>query len=157
MPLYAGQPISAELKIHTTFRWGLEDDNLRQYVLNYQIEDMTREWLVGGLKQGDFIAKVGRPILSKTAMDSDQFLCLQSDNTYTVPITLMALHHGEFGLPKIRVDAQMSTRSISMGGQSGHAPPSVETYQSHSAVKILVLPRGGRSTFVVAMGSEPDV
>ncbi|RXW22699.1 hypothetical protein EST38_g3139 [Candolleomyces aberdarensis] len=58
IPLYAGQPISAELRVHTTFRWGLENDSNRQYVLNYQIEDMTREWLIGGVKQGDFIAKV---------------------------------------------------------------------------------------------------
>ena len=66
----------------------------------------------------------------------------------------MALHHGEFALPKVKVDAQLSMRDLSMGGQ---APPSVETYQSHSAVKVLVLPRGGRSTFVVAMGPESDL
>ena len=67
----------------------------------------------------------------------------------------MALHHGEFALPKITVEPQLSMRNISMGG--GQAPPSVETYQSHSAVKVLVLPRGGRSTFVVAMGSQNDM
>jgi hypothetical protein len=65
----------------------------------------------------------------------------------------MALHHGEFPLPKIKVEAQLSMRDLTMGGQ---APPSVETYQSHSAVKVLVLPRGGRSTYVVAMGSASD-
>lgn len=66
----------------------------------------------------------------------------------------MALHHGEFPLPKIKVEAQVSTRELTMGGQ---APASVETYQSHSAVKVLVLPRGGRSTYVVAMGSAADI
>ena len=33
--------------------------------------------------------------------------------------------------------------------------PSTETYQVHGAEKVLVLPRGGRSTFVVGMGSQP--
>ena len=34
--------------------------------------------------------------------------------------------------------------------------PSVEIYQIHGAEKILVLPRGGRSTFVVGMGEGID-
>ena len=32
------------------------------------------------------------------------------------------------------------------------AVPSIETYQVHGAEKVLILPRGGRSTFVVGMG-----
>jgi hypothetical protein len=32
--------------------------------------------------------------------------------------------------------------------------PSTETYQIHGAEKVLVLPRGGRSTFVVGMGND---
>jgi Trafficking protein particle complex subunit 10, TRAPPC10 len=56
--LYAGQPINAELVIQTSFRWGAEEDTRGRYVLNYHVEDMTREWLIGGLKQGDFIAEV---------------------------------------------------------------------------------------------------
>jgi trafficking protein particle complex subunit 10 len=32
------------------------------------------------------------------------------------------------------------------------ALPSAETYQAHGAERVLVLPRGGRTTFVVDMG-----
>lgn len=35
------------------------------------------------------------------------------------------------------------------------ALPNIETHQVHGAEKVLVLPRGGRSTFVVEMG-EPE-
>jgi hypothetical protein len=69
---------------------------------------------------------------------------------YTVPITLIALHHGELALPKVAVTAlpdagEVTTRSMA---------PSTETYQVHGAERVLVLPRGGRSTFVVGMGSR---
>jgi len=131
--LYAGQPINAELVIRTSFRWGGEDDTGRRHVLNYHIEDMTREWLIGGVKQGDFIA--------------------DKDGKFTLPITLMALHHGEFGLPKVYIQPRVDSRDLAAGSQ---APPSVETYQEHGAVKVLVLPRGGRSTFVVGMGPPQD-
>ncbi|TFK27359.1 hypothetical protein FA15DRAFT_666419 [Coprinopsis marcescibilis] len=133
LSLYAGQPINAELVIRTSFRWGTEDDTSQKYVLNYQIEDMTREWLIGGVKQGDFIA--------------------EKDGQISIPLTLMALHHGEFGLPKVHVQARLSGRDVTMNSR---APPSVETYQQHRAVKVLVLPRGGRSTFVISMGADPD-
>ena len=39
--------------------------------------------------------------------------------------------------------------AVTMGAM---AIPSIETYQEHGAEKILVLPRGGRTTFVVSMG-----
>lgn len=39
--------------------------------------------------------------------------------------------------------------TVTMGSM---AIPSIETYQVHGAEKVLVLPRGGRSTFVVGMG-----
>ena len=32
--------------------------------------------------------------------------------------------------------------------------PGCETYQEYGAHKVLVLPRGGRSTYVVGMGNE---
>lgn len=58
-PLYAGQPISANLTIFTTYHWGLSpSDTYRQYILRFNIEEMVREWLVSGPKRGDFVAKV---------------------------------------------------------------------------------------------------
>ncbi len=69
--------------------------------------------------------------------------------TYTVPITLIALHHGEFALPKVTITALPMSGAVTMGSM---AIPSIETYQEHGAEKILVLPRGGRTTFVVSMG-----
>lgn len=67
-----------------------------------------------------------------------------------MPITLIALHHGELVLPKVTVTALPLAGEVTMGSM---AIPSTETYQVHGAEKVLVLPRGGRSTFVLGMGS----
>ncbi|KAJ7098036.1 trafficking protein particle complex subunit 10 [Mycena belliarum] len=129
--LYAGQPIPAILTIHTSFHWGSSvNDKERAYMMRFDVEEMVREWLVSGRKRGDF-----------AAMD---------DATYSVPITLVALHHGELTLPKVAVTALPLAGEVTMGSM---AIPSTETYQVHGAEKILVLPRGGRSTFVLGMGS----
>jgi len=57
--LYAGQPISANLIIKTSFHWGAkQDDPTRRYVLRFNVEEMVREWLVSGPKRGDFVATV---------------------------------------------------------------------------------------------------
>ncbi|KAJ7285957.1 trafficking protein particle complex subunit 10 [Mycena rebaudengoi] len=129
--LYAGQPISAILTIHTSFHWGSSvNDKERTYMMRFDVEEMVREWLVSGRKRGDF-----------AAMD---------DATYSVPITLIALHHGELALPKVTVTALPMAGEVTMGSM---AIPSTETYQVHGAEKVLVLPRGGRSTFVLGMGS----
>ncbi|KAF7338390.1 hypothetical protein MVEN_02064700 [Mycena venus] len=72
------------------------------------------------------------------------------NGTYSVPITLIALHHGELILPKVAVTALPLAGEVTMGSM---AIPSTETYQVHGAEKVLVLPRGGRSTFVLGMGS----
>lgn len=65
---------------------------------------------------------------------------------------MIALHHGEFFLPKVSITALPMTGVVTMGGSM--AVPSIETYQEHGAEKVLILPRGGRSTFVVGMGSR---
>ncbi|KAJ7063184.1 trafficking protein particle complex subunit 10 [Mycena amicta] len=130
--LYAGQPIPATLTIHTSFHWGSSvNDKQRSYMMRFDVEEMVRDWLVSGRKRGDF-----------AAMD---------DGTYSVPITLIALHHGELVLPKVTVTALPLAGEVTMGSM---AIPSTETYQVHGAEKVLVLPRGGRSTFVLGMGSE---
>jgi hypothetical protein len=57
--LYAGQPISANIAIHTSFHWGSSpSDTNQRYLLRFNVEEMVREWLVSGPKRGDFIAKV---------------------------------------------------------------------------------------------------
>ncbi|KAJ7740726.1 trafficking protein particle complex subunit 10 [Mycena maculata] len=129
--LYAGQPIPAILTVHTSFHWGSSvDDKERAYTMRFDVEEMVREWLVSGRKRGDFAAT--------------------DDATYSVPVTLIALHHGELTLPKISVTALPLAGEVTMGSM---AIPSTETYQVHGAEKVLVLPRGGRSTFVLGMGS----
>ncbi|KAJ6455695.1 trafficking protein particle complex subunit 10 [Mycena sanguinolenta] len=129
--LYAGQPIPAMLTVRTSFHWGSSvNDKDRTYMMRFDVEEMVREWLVSGRKRGDFAA--------------------QDDGTYSVPLTLIALHHGELVLPKIAVTALPLAGEVTMGSM---AIPSTETYQVHGAEKVLVLPRGGRSTFVLGMGS----
>lgn len=65
--LYAGQPIPATLTVHSSFHWGTSaNDRERQYVMQYDVEEMVKEWLVSGKKRGTFIATVGG-ILSGTS------------------------------------------------------------------------------------------
>ena len=57
--LYAGQPISAALTIHTSFHWGSDTGKKdQQYMLRYDVEEVVKDWLVSGPKRGDFIAMV---------------------------------------------------------------------------------------------------
>jgi len=57
--LYAGQPISANLTIHTLFHWGSSaGDTSKRFLLRFNVEEVIREWLVSGPKRGDFIATV---------------------------------------------------------------------------------------------------
>ncbi|KAF8275107.1 trafficking protein particle complex subunit 10 [Lactarius quietus] len=130
-PLYAGQPIPALLSIQTSFHWGTKQDaNHTSYQMRFDIEEMVRDWLISGRKRGDFEAKGG--------------------SEFTVPITLIALHHGELSLPKVMVSSlPMAGVAHVMGSLS---LPNTETHQVHGAEKVLILPRGGRSTFIVGMG-----
>ena len=60
VPLYAGQPICATLTIHTSFHWGSSaGDSERRYMMQFDVEEMIRDWLVSGRKRGDFAAMVG--------------------------------------------------------------------------------------------------
>jgi len=146
--LHAGQPISAHLIIHTSFHWGESSNEASQYLLRFNIEEVIREWLISGPKRGDFVAVVRIQAISETMAH-----LIQDGGTYTVPITLIALHHGEFFLPKVSVTALPIAGATAMGSL---AVPSIETYQVHGAEKVRILPRGGRSTFVVGMGPTSD-
>ena len=64
---------------------------------------------------------------------------------------MIALHHGELALPKVLVTALPLVGKMEMGSV---VIPSCEMYQMHGAEKVLVLPRGGRTTFVVTMGEN---
>jgi hypothetical protein len=76
--------------------------------------------------------------------------CRKDGSVFTVPITLIALHHGELSLPKVMVSSlPMIGEEHVMGSLS---LPNTETHQVHGAEKVLILPRGGRSTFIVGMG-----
>ena len=59
MPLYAGQPISAEVKIDTSFHWSPSaNDRSQEFLMWYNIDEIIRDWLISGPKQGEFVAKV---------------------------------------------------------------------------------------------------
>lgn len=60
---------------------------------------------------------------------------------------LIALHHGELSLPKVVISPISLAEETTMGSL-----PSIDTYQVHGAEKVLIFPRGGRSTFIVGMG-----
>jgi len=130
-PLYAGQPFSALLTIHTSFHWGMKQESSRKsYQMRFDVEEMVRDWLIGGRKRGDFEVTDG--------------------STLTIPMTLIALHHGELSLPKVVVCCKPLEGQRTMGSSL----PNIETHQVHGAEKVLILPRGGRSTFIVGMGEQ---
>jgi len=130
--IYAGQPISGTLSIRTSLHWGDAESKRQKYILRYDIEERIKEWLVCGRKRGEFIAR--------------------DDETFSVPLTLIALHHGELTLPKIDV----KPLPLAGNGMSTSIFPNTDTHQAHGAETILVLPRGGRSTFVVGMGLQDE-
>ncbi|KIJ54451.1 hypothetical protein M422DRAFT_774766 [Sphaerobolus stellatus SS14] len=132
--LYAGQPIAATLSIGSSFHWGgpsnqsLKD---RSYGMRFDVKEVPNDWLISGRKKGDFLAT--------------------DDGVYSVPLTLIPLHHGELRLPEVHVyPLPLANGEMTMGSMT---LPSAEVYQSHGAEKVLILPRGGRTTFVVGMGS----
>jgi len=66
-------------------------------------------------------------------------------------LTLIPLRHGELQLPEVNVyPLPLTSGEITMGSM---ALPSAESYQVHGAERVLILPRGGRTTFVVGMGT----
>ncbi|KAL1742258.1 trafficking protein particle complex subunit 10 [Schizophyllum fasciatum] len=124
---YAGQPLSGVITIRTSFHWSDKAPHPdRQYTVRFELEEMVRDWLVSGRKRGDLAA--------------------QHDGEFSFPITLIALHHGELALPKVIMTPLPIAGEMTMGSV---ALPSLRTYQEHDAETVLVLPRGGRSTFVL--------
>ncbi|KAG1754504.1 trafficking protein particle complex subunit 10 [Suillus lakei] len=129
-PIYAGQPINATLIFKTSFHWADKEGKQRCYTMRYDVEERVKDWLLCGRKRGDFVATDG--------------------GSFAVPLTLIALHHGEITLPKVDVRPLPISTQASMGS----TVPSADTCQVHGAEKILILPRGGRSTYIVGMGGE---
>ncbi|KAF8559837.1 hypothetical protein OG21DRAFT_1453301 [Imleria badia] len=131
-PIYAGQPITGTLSIRTSLHWGDAESKRQKYILRYDIEERIKDWLVCGQKRGEFIAR--------------------DEGTFSVPLTLIALHHGELTLPKVDV------KPVPLGsdGMATNVFPNTDTHQTHGAETILVLPRGGRSTFVIGMGLQDE-
>ncbi|KAM6500907.1 Trafficking protein particle complex subunit 10, TRAPPC10 domain containing protein [Amanita muscaria] len=126
--LYAGQPVAANLTICTSFHWHV--DKRQQYAMRFDIDELVKDWLISGCKRGDFIARDGE--------------------AFSVSLTMIALHHGLLPLPKVSVTALPDASETRMGSCT---IPSTDVYQVHGAERVLVLPRGGKSTFVVWMGT----
>jgi trafficking protein particle complex subunit 10 len=67
---------------------------------------------------------------------------------------LIAIHHGLLSLPRVAVEALPEREQTTEDGVA--VAPSTETYQVHGAEKVLILPRGGRTTYVVSLGEEKE-
>jgi hypothetical protein len=78
----------------------------------------------------------------------------QDGGTFEVPITLIAIHHGLLSLPRVAVEALPESEGEQTTEDGVAAVPSTETHQVHGAEKVLILPRGGRTTYVVSLGEE---
>ncbi|KAF8529300.1 trafficking protein particle complex subunit 10 [Hysterangium stoloniferum] len=136
IPLYAGQPIPATMTINNSFHWcgpgSMINSDEKNYTMRFDVKEMPKDWLIGGRKRGDFVVTDG--------------------SVHSVPLTLIPLHHGELRLPQVNVyPLPLTSGEMTMGSM---ALPSAEVYQAHGAECVLILPPGGRTTFVVAMGGE---
>ncbi|KAG8828096.1 hypothetical protein FRC17_007623 [Serendipita sp. 399] len=130
--IYAGQPVPIRVEIATSFHWGsIATTKKVEYSMRYVVQEMVTDWLVSGHKRGDFVAT--------------------DDSTHSVELTVVPLHHGELALPMVVISALSAAKGSD--GQNQELP-SIETYHVHAAQRILVLPRGGRTTFVVGMGGD---
>ncbi|KAH7090076.1 trafficking protein particle complex subunit 10 [Auriculariales sp. MPI-PUGE-AT-0066] len=128
---YAGRPISMRLVVATSFHWGLASEaaKTRGFRMRFDVEVPVSDWLVCGRKRGEFLAMDG--------------------GAFETALTLLPLRHGLLPLPHITVmPLPLAGAELTMGSM---ALPSAETYQLHGAQRVLVLPRGGRSTFVLDM------
>jgi hypothetical protein len=125
--LYAGQPVSATLTIETSFHWGNPESKDGIYKMQYDIEELVHDWLVCGHKRGWFEATHG--------------------GTFSLTITLVALHHGKLPLPKVSIKAIPVAGGLTMGSMN---MLNTEARQMHGAETVLILPRTGRTTYVVA-------
>ncbi|GJJ15396.1 hypothetical protein Clacol_009672 [Clathrus columnatus] len=135
-PLYAGQPVSATVSISSSCHWvgptGQSSDKYR-YTIKFDIQEMVDDWLISGHKRGEFIATDG--------------------STYSISLTLIPLHHGELALPQVNITPlPVGDSGGGAGAMSSKILPSVEVYQKHGAERIIVLPPGGPTTFVVDLG-----
>ena len=126
-PIYAGQPVRAVLRVHTTLCWSDTSPSSpapsTTHRLRFDVAEHPRDWLVSGRVRGDFTARDGA--------------------AFEATLTLVPLRPGALPLPRVRV-APLE------GDVQGK--PSCETYQAHGAEVVQVLPRGGRSTFLLDMG-----
>ena len=57
-PVFAGQPVTAILSIHTSFFWAAPDKDVQQYRMRFQVDENIKDWLISGQKRGEFKAKV---------------------------------------------------------------------------------------------------
>ena len=57
-PVFAGQPVTAILSIHTSFFWAAPDKDAKQYRMRFQVDENIKDWLISGQKRGEFKAKV---------------------------------------------------------------------------------------------------
>ena len=64
-----------------------------------------------------------------------------------VPITLIAVRHGKMALPRVQVLLDDDT-------VPPHETPTLESYETHAAERLMVLPRSGRTTYVVDLDDE---
>lgn len=121
--------------------------------MRYELQENTKDWLLSGQKRGDFIAKVGQThSLSIKYQSADQhhrrkIKTEQDDSIHMISITLMALRHGEIPLPDVLLTAY-HFEAASAG------PPTLETYQVHGSERLLVLPRSGKTTYMLNVSRE---
>ena len=134
-----------------SFHWGGPGSGVaegKSYTMRFDVKDTGKDWLISGRKKGDYEATVRAHSFSNYL--SVVNIHLQDGSVQLIPLTLIPLHHGELSLPQVNIyPLPLTSGEATMGSM---AVPSLETYQANGAERVLILPRGGRTTFVVNMG-----
>ena len=62
--------MKAFITFHVSFEWDADNDNEQnQYRMHYEIEEMVKDWLIGGQKRGDFLASVSDGLRAPRGVD----------------------------------------------------------------------------------------
>lgn len=76
---------------------------------------------------------------------------MQDDSLFRLSFTMMALRHGELSLPQVHLSALSALPS---DGMKHTLVPTLECYQEHGAERVMIFPRGSRTTFMFEMTQD---
>lgn len=144
--IVVGQPLSAELTISHTRKWGTQElEGEMSFCFDVQAD--PEAWLIGGMRRCHFTAKVS-PRGCGGGKSSTLAHKEQEDDQLTFPLLLVPQRCGHLVLPSVKVWAKQMdpAEAASFSGQSKAQPLLCETDHTTETKTILVMPNLGSTT-----------